>query len=287
MELTLQGLGDIRLVGIFNTLVRRASDRGRLVVRQLACGRREEVKFGRFLCNPRFNFMDMINSAVQLVASACAGRHVLLIEDSSEISFGYAPFQQGLAKVGNGAEMGFYLHPVIAMDADEYLCLGLVGLEVFKREQREQHYNKLPFEQKQSFRWLSSARSARAHCAAARAHTVVTAREGDIYEALCGYRHSGLDFVVRCWHNRPLAEAAAAAELWSLVASWPVAGEYECLLPRTDKRSAHTARLEVKYGSVNLARPTRGTAKHLPPFLTVHVVEVRESADTVVNNEQP
>jgi len=287
MDYGLQGLGDKRLDAIFTLLVQRASDCGRLVVRQLAFGRREEVKFGRFLGNTRFSFMDMVNSAVKLMGAACAGRHVLLIEDTSEISFGNAPFQQGLAMVGNGVEMGFYLHPVIAMDADEHLCLGLAGLEVFKRAPRTQHRDKLAFEDKQSFRWLSSARSARSHCATARAHTVVTDREGDIYEALCGYGDSKLNFVVRCWHNRPLAEGLDATALRDLINAWPLAGVHECALPRTDKRSAHTARLEIKYGVAALARPTRSTTKHLPTSLPVYVVDVRESADTVVNSEQP
>lgn len=287
METQLVGLGDKRLDVIFNTLVKRVSDFGSLIISRLSQGRWEEVKFGRFLCNDRFTFLDMIDSAVKLLAPICEGRHVLLIEDTSEISFGYQAFQQGLAPVGNGLEEGFYLHPVIAMDAEDNLCLGLAGLEVFKRAPRGPHRNKLAFEDKQSYRWLSAAQSAREHCGLAAGHTVITDREGDIYEALCGYVDNSLDFVVRCWHNRSLHDQRGIEGLWQLVDTWPIAGRYACSLPRTDKRSGHEGLLQVKYGEVALARPNSSMAKYLPPSLTVCVVEVREDPSTVVNNEQP
>lgn len=287
MVTSLEGLGDRRLDATFNVLVKRVSDVGRLVIRKLAYGRWEEVKFGRFLSNKRFTFSDMIDSAVQLLDPVCAGRDVLLIEDSSEVSFGYEPFQQGLAAVGNGKEEGFYLHPVIAMDADDNLCLGLAALELFKRKTSTCALrDKLPFEAKQSYRWLSAARSARSACMSARRHTVVTDREGDIYEALCGYGDSSLDFVVRCWHDRTLEKNADVPSLWQFINTWPVALLYSCPLPRTDKRSAHEARLQLKYGQVNLPRPER-IKGNSPEFLPIYVVEVCEEDATVVNNEKP
>ena len=76
-------------------------------------------------------------------------------------------------------------------------------------------------------------------------------------------------------------------KLQQRIDQWEVQGAYKCDLPRTDKRSAHQALLEVKYGKVSLGRPEKTVSKHLPATLEVYVVEVKEHPSTVVNNEQP
>ena len=73
---------------------------------------------------------------VEFSMSGTATEHVLLVQDSSELSFGFNPFQSGLSGVGGGEELGFYIHPVIALDAKSHICLGLANVEVFKREER-------------------------------------------------------------------------------------------------------------------------------------------------------
>ena len=67
---------------------------GRMVARQsvclrrLACGSRGGiVGFGRFLANPKVTTGRLIEGWGAEAAQACAGRHVLAIQDSSEINF--------------------------------------------------------------------------------------------------------------------------------------------------------------------------------------------------------
>ena len=95
-----------------------------------------------------------------------------------------------------------------------------------------------------------------------------------------------MDFVIRSWHNRPLGEENKGLKLNELIEAWEVQGSYLCDLPRTDKRSAHNALLEVKYGKVALSRPEKSVSKHLARTLDVFVVEVKEHSSSVVNNEQ-
>jgi len=92
------------------------------------------------------------------------------------------------------------------LDAKSHICLGLANVEVFKRESRELSRNKERFENKQSYRWFSSVQTAKDNCGSCEGVTVISDREGDIYDAMCGYKLEGMDFLIRSWHNRPLAE---------------------------------------------------------------------------------
>lgn len=279
-------LGHQKLNRTYFELIERVSNRLSLKIRTIAEDRSQEVRFGRLLRHGELCLNEMIQMGVEFSMSGTTTEHVLLVQDSSELSFGFNPFQSGLSGVGGGAELGFYVHPVIALDAKSHICLGLANVEVFKREEQQIYRNREKFEHKQSFRWLSSVMAAKQHCAPCKDVTVVSDREGDIYDALCGYKSEGMDFVIRSWHNRPLGEENKGLKLNELIEAWEVQGAYLCDLPRTDKRSAHKAHLEVKYGKVALNRPEKSVSSHLARTLEVYVVDVKEHSSSVVNHEQ-
>lgn len=65
-----------------------------------------------------------------------AGRHVLAIADTSEINFAtHTGRNSGFGTVGNGHDIGVFVHPIVAVDADHGGILGLVGAEVINRTQ--------------------------------------------------------------------------------------------------------------------------------------------------------
>lgn len=309
-----------------------------VTIKRIAGTRARQVCFGRFLSNKKVTPELLIQQAAVQTAAAVAGKHVLLIEDSSELSFGLLPRATGLGTVGNGKEHGFYIHPVLAVDADERACYGLAAARIYLRPElpehlknadlkaRKRYWDSLPFDQKTSSRWLDTPLQAMQNCPDATRMTVVADRESDVYEALDGFGKAGLDFVVRASKNRPLdgpaqirrkqqqqasarkikaaasganppAQAQAAvpaqpddaliATVYEKLATLPVAGTYTLKLPATEKRSAHTASLDVKYTAVRIRRPKTATCRACSEALDVYVVEVRERASSVVGAEQP
>jgi hypothetical protein len=230
----------------------------------------------------------------------CSNRHILLVEDTSELSFGLEPNKTGLSKVGNGKEEGFYLHPVLALDAADGGCLGLGETEVFKRttyalddpmsdaKYRSKELQKRPFNTKESYRWYSAIETTLKWTPDALSHTVVGDRESDIYEAMCGFTDLKCHFALRASYlDRTLNYHKSGHSLEKELSQWASKGSYSLELPPTDKRSAHTAVLDIKFGVALLARPHAGVVKHLPETLKVSVVEVKERFESVVNNEQP
>src|ERR1051325_4769793 len=96
-------------------------------LRRLAKGVRGlEVRFNRFLGNARVTTGRLIESWSEGITAATAGRHVLAIQDTSEINFATtAERRRGLGETGHGNGRGVLLHPMLAVDAENGRCLGL------------------------------------------------------------------------------------------------------------------------------------------------------------------
>ena len=153
-------------------------------VRKLGQQRSGEVRFGRWLRNWRVSVRALVEGVCGGITARVAGRHVLLLEDTSEINYqAHAGRVQGLGKVGNGKDVGLFLHPVLAIDAQDYTCLGLAHLHLWLRTRKKAPGDRtLPIEDKESGRWIEAARCGLQRTATACMATVIADREADIYE---------------------------------------------------------------------------------------------------------
>ena len=89
-------------------LHKRLLDRQSVCLRQLGSGCAGEVRFGRFLANRRVRVKGLIEGVCAGIGSRAARRHVLAIQDSSELNFqSHAGRVRGLGTVGNGCDLGF------------------------------------------------------------------------------------------------------------------------------------------------------------------------------------
>src|SRR5258708_2013762 len=115
-------------------MVTRAS----VCVRRLGGGlRSQEVRFGRFLDNTKVTTERLIEGWSEQTGPAAAGRHVLAIQDTSEINFRTTPERRrGLGEIGKGVGRGVLVHAMLALDADNGSCLGLVAGRIWPRQGR-------------------------------------------------------------------------------------------------------------------------------------------------------
>src|SRR5580704_16959456 len=98
-------------------LLRRMVMRPSVCLRRLARGRRsQQVGFGRFLANRKVTIERLITGWSDQTAGAVAGRHVLAIQDTSEINFRTKPGRRrGLGEIGKGVGRGLLLHAMLAV----------------------------------------------------------------------------------------------------------------------------------------------------------------------------
>jgi hypothetical protein len=251
--------------------------RASVCLRRLARGRRSaQVGFGRFLANRRVTVDRLIEGWSDRTAEAVEGRHVLAIQDTSEISFRTTPKRRrGLGEIGKGGGRGVLLHAMLALDADNGNCLGLVGGRIWTRRGRIKiTHQKRRTENKESHRWITTAEQGKAVLAAAAKVTVLADRESDIFAEWAKLPEPDFHLITRSMHDRRLATGEglyAAAERFAFTAKRLVA-----LPEREQKRKARPAWLSLRFGKVELARPRNTRDRNLPKSVSLTLVEVIE-----------
>jgi|HubBroStandDraft_1064217.scaffolds.fasta_scaffold104167_1 hypothetical protein len=233
-------------------------------IRPLGGDRAGEVRFGRFLHNPRVTPEEMIATAAAHTALLVEGRHVLAIQDTTTLR-------------DDGDQHSLNLHVMIAVDARDGAMLGVVHAEFLRHDGgKRDNCGKRPFEEKESFRWLTATRqAAKLAEAGAERITVVADRECDIYDEFA-LRPAETDLVIRVRHNRLLADGRW---LFDCPGGLPELGRETISLPAAPGRPARDAVIALRACPVTLKRPMRNraadTAK-LPPKVHLTLVEARE-----------
>jgi hypothetical protein len=244
-------------------------------VRRMASGSRSGiVGFGRFLANPKVTASRLIEGWGIEAAEACAGRHVLAIQDTSEINFATSEGRRrGLGEIGKGSGRGLLLHAMIGVDAGSGALLGLVTGKIWTREGRIQvPHGKRALADKESARWLSTAEAAGAVLAKAAMVTEVSDREADIYAKWSRLPGKGVHLLTRAMHDRPLLGGGHLSSAKLASAGMAVVED----LRERQGRPARQAHLMVRYGRVQLLRPKNPGEKGLPKSVEVSLVEVSE-----------
>jgi hypothetical protein len=244
-------------------------------LRRLAGGSRGGiVGFHRFLANPKVTAGRLVEGWGAEASEACAGRHVLAIQDTSEINFTTREGRRrGLGEIGKGSGHGLLLHAMIGVDAVTGGLLGLVTGKIWTRDGRVQSpHAKRSLADKESERWVSTAEAAKGVLARAALVTEVSDREADIYAKWSRVPGRGVHVLTRAMHDRALLGGGklSTAELTS--AGMAVIED----LRERSGRPARQARLLVRYGRVQLLRPKTTREKDLAQTIEVSLVEVSE-----------
>jgi Transposase DDE domain len=251
-------------------------------VRQTVCLRRlaegdraQEVAFGRFLANEKVTAERLIAGWSEPTATASAGRHVLAIQDTSEINFKTKPGRRrGLGEIGKGSGRGVLVHAMVAVDADNGSCLGLVGGSVYTREGRVMTpHAKRTLKDKESRRWIDTANQAKTVLAQATTVTVVHDREGDIYGCWASLPGENFHVLARAMHDRAVVGGGTLA---SVLAKQDFVSTRTIDLLATPKREARRAVLSLRYCSVEVVRPDGPDARGQPKTVSLRLVEVVE-----------
>lgn len=244
-------------------------------MRRVADTRAEKVAFTRLFRNRHVSKQEIIRTAAARTAEAAAGRHVLLIEDSSEINYAAKSLRKrGLGRVGNGKDVGLFVHPALAVDAADGSVLGLAAATIWRREgKKADDYQALPIEDKESYKWIAAAKAARQALTDTPLATVIGDREADIYEVFARLPDERTHVLIRAVRDRALGEQG---RLFSAIAKTPEAGRIAFELQARPGRPGRTVELAVRFAAVSLRQPRLGADRRDPRERTLNMVEVRE-----------
>lgn len=276
MDMAIGYFGDARLAKNGGLIASRVAERQTVCIRKLADDRSEQVKFRRLLANEAVTVEEMVAHRGAIVGVAAAGRHVLAIQDTSEINYqAQSGRKRRLGTVGNGTDAGLFVHPVLAVDAQSEECLGLVDALVWRRtKSKAKNYRQLPIEEKESYRWVKGGERAKAMLAEAAVITLIDDREGDIYEKWARLPDHRTRLLTRACRDRSLTDGQ---KLFPTLAQMPEAHRFTLELPaRPGKRGARTAQMAVRFGRIRITRPGTCSDRNAPPEIELYAIEVRE-----------
>lgn len=246
-------------------------------LRRLSEGNRaQEVGFHRLLANEKVTIERLIEGWSEQTVSAVAGRHVLAIQDTSEIKFSTtSKRQRGLGEVGKGGHSrGVLAHVMIAVDADSTNCLGLVAGSVYTRNGRvETPHAKRALEDKESRRWIDTAIQAKTVLAKASTITVVADRESDIYAEWALLPGGNVHLLTRMMRDRAVRGGGTTS---GVMAKLPFVATRKLDLLATHKRAARSTEVSLRFGKVEVCRPDGPGAKGLAKTVSLTLVEAIE-----------
>jgi len=262
-------MGDLRLDRRGAWLVDRIVATHSLVLKTVGGDRAGEAALNRFLGHEDIDADAILAPHVARTQAAVQGRRIVVAQDTTEVNFsGRARRRKDLGPGGDGLSPGFFIHPLIVVDAETEAVLGLAGSQQWTRaagkvEGRRQR----ALEEKESRRWLTGAETAAAALAGAAQIVVVGDRENDIYGCFAS-KPDGVDLIVRAAQDRALYEGGSlhnAAAGWPVLASTCVAVAAKPAGAKGGPQPARTARVEVRAGLVTIRRPRGRSANRSDP----------------------
>jgi hypothetical protein len=228
-------------------------------------------------------FDQIIGPHVERTQAACRepGEY-LIIEDTTLLDYSDHPATEDLGHIGDGNGRGFELHSALAVRVEgwsleqrpEGSLVGLFGQRCSAprpapaQETRQQRLSR----PRKSQRWAESFKAAGVPPDGAQ-WIYIADCESDFYEPIETCQQHQLDFIIRAYHDRRLAEGQG--HLFEALEGASVLGLYAVKLRSRDGEPARTAIVEIKATRVDLDGPWRpGGWK--PPLKDITVLEVKE-----------
>jgi len=247
----------------------------------------------RFFDHPVVDFATVMRPHLERTRRACRepGEY-LIIEDSSDLDFSRHRRTQDLGVIGDGQGRGFELHSALAVRVEAWTLEQrpeghLVGLfdQRCRRprpappgESRRQRLQR----PRKSSRWAAAFRQVGRPPRGCR-WIYLADRESDFYEPIQTCQDLKIDFIIRAYQDRRLADGAG--RLRQALAQAPVLGRNPVELRSRGGAPARTARVQLRSVQVDLDGPWRPGGWQ-PPLRGVWVVEVQE-VDAPEGVEEP
>ena len=268
------GAGDARTSARGAWLFDQIVSLGSLVLKDLGGGRAGEMAAHRYLSSPYVTSEGVLEVFGARTGEACAGRRVVAAQDTTQISFsGKSAGRRGLGPGADGKRAGFFIHPVVAVDAESESMLGVVGARIWTRAPEPVGPRRhRPGMAKESRRWTEGAKMVAERLGAAAHVVVVSDQEADIYSHFAG-RPAEVDLLVRARHDRALLEGG---RLFATAAAWPVHTEsLVAVAPHGPGDKGRVAAVTIRSSRVVIVRPASADASD-PASLELGLVEVLE-----------
>jgi hypothetical protein len=236
-----------------------------------ACDDWAETKAAyRFFRNEKIAYHDITRSHIAATKERCRKcSTVLAIQDTTYFNYSQHPKTKGLCPLsrkkdkhhGDLVTLGLVMHSTFMVGTDG-LPLGIADQKIYARPQPNEEMDakkrralndRLPTEEKDSYRWVESLENTSRNMAGIQSRVVtICDREADMYDLfLCAEQLTAL-LVVRANYDRAVNKKSRYSEitgekLWSLLKRKRCEATIQVQIPKQQDQSARTASCELRF----------------------------------------
>jgi Transposase DDE domain len=270
-----------------------------IITHQISNDRDQMLRFYAFWGNERVKVREMIQHNCSFKNVPLAGRHVLVIGDSTSLSMkkhkNRIKDPEKFGVLEDNKSLGFFAHPSIVVDAQSNHVLGLSDLIIWTREKalaenkQEDDKAKSQFkpEALESHKWVLGAQNSYKVLEEAAQMTFIFDRDADdfkIYDAISELPKA--DCIIRLRHDRKTIEGDEFKKISACLEKSQVLGTYEIDLPALDHyspthgkritRPKRTALIEYRACPIGIVEPKTKLTDDCKPIemWAVHAKEI-------------
>ena len=255
----------------------------------------EQMSCYRFFSNEKVTESSLISSISNRLKDIVEGKQVLVFQDTSEYHYQNQKNKilkgTGLGETGR-YQLGYFMHPSLVLDAEKGNILGLSSFHLWHRNPKRAYDSskRKDYEivDKESYKWILGIKNSNKVLSKAKKAVYIQDREGDIYETFSEITLGNItngDLLVRSRTDRNIE----GGKLYDLVASKKASVQYDFRVRDNKKRTSRLARMEVRFTTAKIKRPSNLSkyGDKYPEYIKVQVVEAKESAASVPDDETP
>jgi len=236
---------------------------GTATVNKAVADHASKTAFYRTLVNMRFNHDNVLSGSYRKCSQNIDITHVLCLQDTTEFNYNHIADKLGKSDPDIGPTTkkeiaGLFCHPVLVCDPSGRTIYGLASASIYNRkwgqkDKHERNYQKLPIEEKESYRWIENAKKARECIDKEVALTIIGDRESDIYDEFIQVADKNTHLLIRSRTNRNVE--SSSGKLYTELQQQPLAGTSTVDLTANYSRDKRTAKLEIRYTQVEITAP--------------------------------
>ena len=268
---------------------------GKVTVNKFCKTNTEKIGAYRMFGNKNFTCKELTAGIVSRCKANQGPAHLLCIQDTTE--FNFTPHLKRIGKqdrdigpVTKNDNAGFFCHPMLVVNESDKLPIGISDIHLWnrnwdKQDKFERSYWKQDIAEKESYRWVESARKTQSVLDQAPLLTIIGDRESDIFSEFALVPDGRTHLLVRSRIDRKLA--GGDGKLYEKLSGQGQKAVYDLEIKGNKKRQPRIARMSLKYVKARIKRPKKLDNKDYPAHVDMWAIEAREQQETIPKTEAP
>jgi hypothetical protein len=269
-------------------------DFGNVVVNKFCPTSTEKIGAYRMLRNDSIDHKDLAEGVYRACKNNDRPVHMLAFQDTSEVNFsnhmGRLMNDEDIGPVTKKNNAGFFCHPVLVIDSENQLPIGISSVEIWNRpwdkpDKYERDYHNQNIEDKESYRWITCAEATKKLLTKATCLTIIGDRESDIYDEFVTVPDNQTHLLIRAKINRKLW--GENYNLFEKLNSSEQKASYTLDIRNNRKRVKRKAKMSLRYEKVKIRHPKNRPLENRPSYVEMWAIEARELPESVPGKEDP